>query len=144
MEYQETGLGYVVHILRGEDIFDVLPRFCVEKGITAISLSGLGAVEGLTCGHYDLANKRFVMKEYEQLVELLNMSGNVALVNGKPTLHIHGVFSDDTNQAFGGHVTRMRAGITIEAHLVVHQKPIQKVQDEFSGLHLMKLEDSYA
>lgn len=144
MEYQRVATGYQIRLERGEDVFEVLPRFCKEHNVSAAALSGLGAVKGITCGHYDLEKKKYILQDYEELTELINLTGNVSLKDGEPMLHIHATFSDTTNNAFGGHVTRLVCGVTVEIHLIDHKDSLVREHDDFSGLHLLSLDETYA
>ena len=96
------------------------------------------------CGYYDLDKKEYVLTEYSDLIELVNMTGNVALYNNEPMLHIHATFSDHTNNAFGGHVTSLVSGVTVEIHLIDHGVVTTRERDEFSELNLLCLGESYA
>jgi predicted DNA-binding protein with PD1-like motif len=140
MFYQKTPTGYLLRIMRDEEIITALKRFCEAKGIGGAALSGIGAVKDARFGHYDLHKKKFVFTDYPGMLELVSMSGNITSVEGKPWVHVHGVFSDDENRALGGHVDSMAAAITAEIHLIDHGTAIEKKLDEFSGLKLMELE----
>lgn len=143
MTFEKVATGYSIRIMRDEDVFEVLPRFCEAQGITSASLSGLGAVKHTSVGYYDLDTKEYVLTEHNEMLELINMTGNVALFEDKPMLHIHAVFSDHTNNAFGGHVTSLIAGITIEIYLIDHGVVTKRERDEFSHLNLLCLENNY-
>mgnify|MGYP001590866818 FL=1 len=130
--------------MRDEEVLGALRGFCAEKGIGAGALSGIGAVKNARFGHYDLSAKKFVLTDYPAMLELLSMSGNIAAVDGKPWVHIHGVFSEQDNHVLGGHVDAMTAAITVEIHLVEHGMTIEKKLDDFSGLKLLALEDQHA
>ena len=143
MTFEKVETGYIVRIMRDEDVFEVLPRFCKEKNISSAWLSGLGAVKHATCGYYDLDKKEYVLTEYNNLIELISMVGNVAIHQGEPVLHVHATFSDHSNHAFGGHVTSLRAGVTIEVHLVDHKMVTEREHDSFSHLNLLCLNETY-
>ncbi len=143
MEYQKVSTGYVLRVMRDEEILETLRRFCRDMHIGAGALSGLGAVKDSRFGHYDLSQKKFVFTDYPDMLELLSMSGNIATVEGKPWVHVHGVFSDDENRVLGGHVDSMIAAITAEIQLVTHDATIERKPDEFSGLKLLALKEQH-
>lgn len=144
MKFQKVTTGYAIRIMRDQDVLEVLPKFCKDKNISSASLTGLGAVKFTKCGYYDLKKKEYILTEYTDLIELINMTGNVSMFDGKPMLHIHATFSDHTNNAFGGHVTSLVAGITIEIHLIDHGVVSERSLDEFSGLNLLCSGEQYA
>ncbi len=134
----------MLRFMRGEDVLEVLPRFCEENKIHAAALYGIGAVKGITFGYLDGDSMKFVLTKNDELLELLNMTGNVALVEGKPKIHMHATLSDRSNKAFGGHVTSVIVGVAIEAHLVLHDIEAEKKPDDFSGLNILSLKNTYA
>ena len=48
----------LVSLARGEEVPQQLARFCVERGIPHATIEGIGAIEGITIGAYDLGEPR--------------------------------------------------------------------------------------
>ncbi len=124
-------------IEKGEDVTATLISFCEEKGIDNALISGIGAVKGLSCGYYELEEKKYYFKAYEDLVEAVSLTGNIMLKNGKPFLHMHGVFTDKENIAFGGHIEKMTSGIVLELSIQPLSASIDRELDEEIGLFLL-------
>lgn len=131
--------GFIIKIERGEKVMDQLTAFCAANNITSGSLQGIGAVEWISCGYYDLEKRVYNFIQYEELVEVVNFSGNVALKEGVPFVHAHAVFSRADNSTFGGHVEEMRVGVVLEVHLVTEPVVVIRKFDEDTGLYLMDL-----
>lgn len=138
MKYTKTNNTYQLTIAKGEEVISTLTQFCVEQGISNAWLSGLGAVESLTCGYYALSEKKYYFTDYEQLLEVVSLTGNVMLKEGEPFLHVHGVFTGEDNNAFGGHVKQMVVGVTLEVILRAQDTTIERHLDEDIGLFLMR------
>ena len=138
MKYTKTGNTYVIKVERGEEVMKTLTEFCKSEGIDNGYFRGIGAVEWVSCGYYELETKTYHFKQYNELVEVVSMTGNVALKDGKPFLHVHAVFTDTDNQAFGGHVEEMRVGVVLEIVLEVLPTKVKRELDEEIGLFLMR------
>lgn len=128
---------YIIRVDVGEEVNAVLVDFCIKEGINNAAFSGLGAVSSLSCGYYSLAEKKYHFRKYDEMLEIASLTGNIALKEGKPFIHMHGVFTDTSNNAFGGHVERMTAGIVVE--IILHRlgSSITREYDENTGLALL-------
>lgn len=139
MEYQKKGETYIIRIDKGERVLETLTAWCEEHGFHTGFFRGIGAVEALSCGYYALADKQYHFTQYEGLFEVLSMTGNVALKENKPFLHVHGVFSGTDNTAFGGHVEEMTVGVVLEVVFQPLAINIDRTYDNEIGLFLMDL-----
>lgn len=137
MQYQDTDRGYMVVINKGENLVSTLTEFAKEKDISNAVFRGIGAVESLTCGYYDLQEKEYHFHDYEQMLEVVSMIGNVMLKDDEPFIHVHGVFTDETNNAFGGHVKEMTVGVTLEVYLETLDSKCDRQLNEEIGLFLI-------
>jgi predicted DNA-binding protein with PD1-like motif len=72
-------------------------------------------------------------------MEVVNFTGNVALVEGEQFLHVHVVLSDTDNRAHGGHLKEAEVAVTLEVFLSDFQTEIERVYDEETGLKLFNL-----
>lgn len=134
-----VGGTHIIKIERGELVLEKITQYCREQKIENATFTGIGAVDSLTCGYYALAEKKYYMTEYTDLVEVVSLTGNVLLKDDQPFIHAHGVFTDTTNQAFGGHIKEMRVGVVLEVVLHPLQSVIKRVDDHGIGLALMDL-----
>jgi uncharacterized protein len=140
MKHKQVDTAYILKIEKDEEVIAALAQFCAEQGVTNASIVGLGAVDWIQCGYYDLKTKEYVFQEYDGLYEVLNATGNVMLKEGKPMVHLHATFSDTENRAFGGHVAAMRVGVVLEVILTPLSSTIERKLDEQIGLFLMDLD----
>lgn len=141
MQYLKHGDTYVIKIKKGEEAMAVLNAFCVEHDIAAGHISAIGAAEQVVCGYYDLAAREYRFQSYNELVEVVSFSGNVAMKEGKPFIHAHGVFSHADNSTFGGHVDTLRVGVVLEVVLTKLPDWLSRTYDEETGLFLLELPD---
>lgn len=142
MRYQKTPSGYVVRLQRGEEIHDALTRFMGEKKIGGGSVVGLGAVRAITLGYYDVETKEYARKSYDGDYELVNLTGNLSLVDGEPLLHAHAVISGSDMVALGGHLFTATIAVTGEFFITDAGGEMNRALDSETGLKLLDLEET--
>lgn len=143
MQYTQSDRTYILRIEKGEDVLETLTLFCERNKIANAHFRGIGAVKGLTCGYYALEEKKYYFTDYDDLIEVVSLTGNVMLKERKPFIHVHGVFTDTQNVAFGGHIKEMKAGVVVEVILEVLSSKIERLHDEEIGLFLMSCDERF-
>ena len=139
MKFQKVDERYVLKIEKGELVHASIHEFCNQHEITNAVIEGIGAVEWVRCGYYDLPTKEYLFKEYDEIVEVTSYLGNVMKKEDSIFVHAHGNFSNTENQVFGGHVDEMRVGVVIEVILTPLASTIKRTFDEKIGLYLMDI-----
>jgi predicted DNA-binding protein with PD1-like motif len=113
--------GGQVHVLildSGEEAFAALTRFANDAGITAASLSAIGAFEKATVGWFDFGSKTYKKIEVSEQCEVLSALGDVAVGDdGKASLHIHVVLGLSDGSTRGGHLLAGTVRPTLEVVL---------------------------
>lgn len=128
---------YRIRLERGEEVIHTLTDFCVQENIQNAWVGGIGAVERAKIGYYNVDKKEYFSQVHTEVHEVISMTGNVALVENTPFIHIHAVLSNTKNEAFGGHVFEMYVAVTLEVELIVYKEPITRVLDDTIGLKLL-------
>src|SRR5256885_9374095 len=101
----EEAQVHVVILDSGEEAFAALTRFANESGISAASLTAIGAFERATVGWFDVASKSYRKIEVDEQCEVLSAIGDVAVGDdGKPSLHVHIVLGLADGSTLGGHL----------------------------------------
>lgn len=139
MRHQKIDDTYVIRLDKGEKVLESLTAWCEANNVSAAHLRGIGAVEHASFGYYDIGAKQYHFTEYNEMLEVVSMQGNVALKEGKPFLHVHAVFTGQDNTARGGHVQEMTVGVVLEVMLEPLSHEIVREHDECIGLYLMDL-----
>ena len=70
---------HVIILDSGEEAFAALTRFVGEPGISAASLTAIGAFERATVGWFDIASKSYRKIEVNEQCEVLSAIGDVAV-----------------------------------------------------------------
>jgi uncharacterized protein len=139
MTYKKIGTKYIIRIFKEERIIETLTDFCNKQRIQSGVFHGLGAVREAEFGYYDLSKKEYFFTNYKKDMEVVSMTGNIALLEENPFIHMHALFSDTDNHVLGGHVKEATVGVTIEVHLTHYDTQLQRVYDEEIGLNLLQL-----
>lgn len=138
MHYTKTDThSFVVILDQHEPVMETLTEFCRKHEVVNGHLSGIGAVEQVTCGYYDLTGREYHFTDYDALVEVVSFTGNVMQKDGQPFIHAHGIFTDSNNQPFGGHVQEMYVGVTLEVIVQRLTTKLYRSYDENTGLYLI-------
>ena len=105
----------VVVLESGEEAFAVLTRFANDAGITAASLTAIGAFESAIVGWFDFGKKTYKKIEVAEQCEVLSAIGDVAVGDdGKASLHIHVVLGLSDGTTRGGHLLEGKVRPTLE------------------------------
>lgn len=139
MHYTKADTTYVIRIDKGEEVVKSITEFCTKEGMQNAHFTGIGAVDVLKCGYYNLEEKQYHFTDYAEPLEVVSLTGNVMQKDGAPFVHVHGVFTDTENKAFGGHIVEMRVHVVLEVMLTPLSSKIERHLDECIGLALMKI-----
>ena len=113
-------MTYTFRLKPGQDLFDEIERFVVEKKVEAGCV--LCSVGSLTHAALRLANLND-SSEYEGYFEIVSLTGTVS-INGS---HLHISISDGEGRTIGGHLlTGCRVYTTTELVLAVFDDIIYK------------------
>ncbi|NBV77607.1 DNA-binding protein [bacterium] len=131
-----TESQFVLSFDRGEELFSLLLSWVSDESVRGATLTGLGAADSLEVAYYNLATKEYERHLIDEEVEILSLTGNIALLNDAPLLHIHGVFGRKDLSTFGGHLFMLRISGAGEIHLT-KTNPLKRAHDMTTGLNLL-------
>jgi hypothetical protein len=123
----------------GDRIPDALVRLAREQSWMSGSLTGIGGVKDLQLAYFDLERREYLPIRVAGIVELVSLTGNLALVNGNPFWHLHAAVSDRNGHVFAGHLTSLEVAITVECWLDVSTTPVSRARDPETGLNLLDI-----
>ena len=105
----------VVILDSGEEVFTTLTRFANDAGVTAASLTAIGAFERATVGWFDFEKRTYKKIEIAEQCEVLSAIGDIAVGDdGKASLHVHVVLGLADGTTRGGHLLEGRVRPTLE------------------------------
>lgn len=123
----------------GDEVTDCLLAFAKEHDLSAAEFTGLGAFQDVVLGYFDWQNKDYDRIRIEEQVEVLNLTGNIALAEGEPKLHPHIVVGKRDGTAHGGHLLEGHVRPTLEVIVTESPAHLQRHHDPETGLALIRL-----
>jgi uncharacterized protein len=128
---------YAVIFYQGDEAFSGLLAFAEEYHVTSAHFTAIGAVSGATVAWFDPQRKTYKKIPVVGQHEVIGMSGDIALYQGKPVVHTPMVVGrpDGTTQA--GHVLDAYVSPTLEVMVTVDPKAMQKRFDPETDLTLI-------
>jgi len=139
MQYKESDNTSVLRLEQGEEIVETITGFIQEKNIEAGSVSGIGAAENVTLLYFNMETKEYEEKNFPEEYEILSLTGNISLKEGKPCPHLHIVLSTKDYKCIGGHLKSATVGATCEVFISTTQTRLTRSLDEKTGVHLLDL-----
>jgi len=131
----------IVILESGEEAFAVLTKFANEAGITAASLTAIGAFENATVGWFDFEKKTYKKIEIAQQCEVLSAIGDVAVGDdGKASLHVHVVLGLSDGTTRGGHLLEGKVRPTLEVVLTDTPVKLRRKKRADLGIALIDVE----
>jgi len=137
MEHIKDGKNYLLRLERGEELIAALEEFMLKEKIKSAFIKGLGALEDVELGYYDLPNKNYLKKIFHAEAELLCAIGNLTFKENKPYAHVHAVLSGKDFIAYGGHVFSAKVSVTAEIFIESLDTRIDRKLDDAIGLQVM-------
>src|SRR3989344_9305603 len=122
----------------GDDVLTGLLEFAEKNNIKAAWVWMVGASCEVELGFYDVGSKEYKKQNFNEVMEILGVSGNIAALDGKPVYHLHGSFSGQDFKSYGGHVHKLIANATVEVFIRRIEKPMVREYNSEVGLNLLK------
>jgi predicted DNA-binding protein with PD1-like motif len=138
-EREET---YVLIFESGDEVISELRKFVEEYKVSAARFSAIGAFSDATLAYFDWERKEYLDLPIEDQVEVLTLTGDVAVKNGEPSIHAHVIVGCRDGSAKGGHLKDAHVRPTLEMMLEKSPAHLHKSFHKESGLMLIDLDIS--
>ena len=137
MKIERVGEGgardFLIVLQPGDELHQSVLAAASEHGIEGGLVSAIGAVDEIELGYFCLPERVYTRRLVQEQLEVVSLNGNLALKDGKPFLHAHGLFTGRDFVALGGHVFRARVSITLEV-FVLRTAPLRRLPYPEFGL----------
>ncbi|MDQ0333533.1 putative DNA-binding protein with PD1-like motif [Mesorhizobium sp. YL-MeA3-2017] len=136
----EEGRGetLIVVLDDGEDAFSRLQEFARKEGVSAASLTAIGAFSRATVGWFDFASKSYKEIAVDEQCEVLSAIGDVAVGDdGKASLHVHVVLGLSDGSTRGGHLLKGTVHPTLEVVLTETPAKLRRRKRPALGIALI-------
>lgn len=131
---------YAVIFETGDELASGLKKFAEDEKLTGSSFHAIGAFSAVRLAWFDWETKGYMTSvDMQEQVELLSMIGDVALNEGKPTVHAHVTIARRDGTTRGGHLQAATVRPTCEVILTESPEALRKQVDPESGLPLIRV-----
>jgi len=130
---------YAVIFDIGDEAMAGLLDFAQASGISAAHFTAIGAFSDAVLAYFDWQSKQYKDIPIAEQVEVLALTGDVALKDGKPRIHAHVVLGRSDGTTRGGHLKRAHVRPTLEVMLTETPAALQRVHDDRTGLALIRV-----
>jgi predicted DNA-binding protein with PD1-like motif len=111
-----SGRSFLERLPHDSDLASWLSKFADDNGISAGTVSVIGAVKNAVVAFYDQQAHTYGEIRKEENLEIVYCAGNVSMRDGKPFAHCHAMFSNKQGETFGGHLMEGTKVFAAEAH----------------------------
>jgi predicted DNA-binding protein with PD1-like motif len=109
---------FILVLEEGDEAFSCLTGFAKREGVTAASITAIGAFRAATIAFFEYETKNYKKIPVEVQSEVLSLIGDVALDDdGKASLHLHVVLGLSDGSTRGGHFIEGHVRPTLEVVL---------------------------
>jgi uncharacterized protein len=128
---------YAVIFYQGDEAFSGLLEFADKYHVTSAHFTAVGALNRATLGWFDPQRKMYRKIPVNGQHEVIGMSGDIALYQGKPVVHTHMVVGGPDGTTRAGHVLDAYVSPTLEVMVTVDPITMQKRLDPATDLTLI-------
>src|SRR6202521_1680611 len=128
---------YAVIFYQGDEAFSGLLEFAEKYQVTSAHFTAIGALNKATLGWFDPQRKMYKKIPINGQHEVIGMSGDIALYEGKPVVHTHLVLGSPDGTTRAGHVLSAYVSPTLEVMVTVDPITMQKRFDPATDLTLI-------
>jgi hypothetical protein len=119
-EFASSSRTFEVTMRKGDEVASGLTEFAEKYHLTGSYLTGVGALDHVVLGWYDPEKRAYKKNVIDEEVELVSLTGNVVLENGKPFVHAHVVVALKDGTTRGGHLLEARVAVELQVFAVDH------------------------
>lgn len=130
---------YVAVFDDGDEAVDGLTRLAADEELDSASLTAIGAFSTATLGYFDRASTSYLEIPVPEQVEVLGLTGDIAVADGNPKVHAHVVLGRRDGTTCGGHLLEGRVWPTLEVVVTETPAHLRRRTDRATGLALIDL-----
>lgn len=124
----------------GDEVMETLRTFASEHCLKASRFTAIGAFSKAELGFFDFGIKDYKKIPVNEQVEVLSLTGDVALYGNESKLHVHVVLGKSDGAAIGGHLLSATVHPTLEVILEEAPGYLQRRIDKATGLPLIEID----
>lgn len=121
-----------------DEVLAGLEEFASAHEVTSASLTGIGAVRAASLSLFDPDTRAHVPIAVTEHTEVLSLTGNIALKDGRPSVHAHVVLGRRDGTTVGGHLREAVVRPTLEVIVTAYPAVLVRRLDEERGLPVIR------
>lgn len=131
---------FVLILDNEEEAFRTIQDFCTGEGLSAATVTAIGAFAEATVGWFDFEAKSYREIPVAEQCEVLSLLGDVAVGDdGKASLHLHAVLGLRDGSTKGGHFLKGTVHPTLEVVLRETPAHLRRRRRKDLGIALIDL-----
>jgi uncharacterized protein len=132
------GRKIIGRLAKGDDLLAALENCARKYEIILGEVQAIGAVSKARVGYYHQGERKYYFLDLARPLEILSLTGNISVKDGKPMVHAHVTLSDHEGRAFGGHLAEGTLVFACEFMIQEYQSATSLVRqmDDPTGLFL--------
>ncbi len=138
MIYRVFGDYIVLRLEKGDEVFSCIKQICEKKLVRLGTVTGIGAINHLEMGLYDVSKKEYFKNTLDKDLEITSLMGNVSKKDGETYLHVHITAADREGKVWGGHLNQAIVSATGEIFIHSIYGNVERREDDETGLNLME------
>jgi predicted DNA-binding protein with PD1-like motif len=123
----------------GDRVLDGLRGFAASHAIAAAAFTAIGAFRRVTLGYFDVEQRDYRQVSFDEQVEVLSLTGNIARGPDGVAIHAHVVIGRADATAHGGHLLEATVRPTLEVVATEAPAHLRRRIDAATGLPLLDL-----
>ncbi|HSY01702.1 MAG TPA: PPC domain-containing DNA-binding protein [Acidobacteriaceae bacterium] len=121
----------------GDEPYAGLAQFAADNHIESAHFTAIGGFHDARLAWFDEDKKMFRVIPVDQQVEVASLIGDIALLDGKPSVHMHCVVALPNGTTRGGHILGAHVSPLLEVFVTADPTPLLKQKDPVQGLTLI-------
>lgn len=139
LSHGSGSIDYAVVFGEGDDPFAGMTKFAAEHHVHSGHFTAIGAFQNARLAYFDYDRKMYRVIPIDSQVEVVSLIGDIAELNGKPSVHMHCVVAFPDGHTMGGHVLSAHVRPLLEVFVTTDPVAIEKKHDDKTGLSVMDL-----
>lgn len=134
MRSQQFGAQAVLVFASGERVMETLTRWLADHQIRGGAFTAIGGLRQVTLKYFNTTTRQYEERAFDEQFEVLNLTGNVGLLDGQPFVHAHITVGDREYHTFGGHFGDGVVSPLLELVLTPLDGTLTRLPNAVSGL----------
>ncbi|WP_135306431.1 PPC domain-containing DNA-binding protein [Haloarcula amylovorans] len=135
MEYARESNRVIVRLDPQDEVIKSIRSLRDELQIDSGFMVGIGAVDRVTLGHYDVEDQSYSEETFTGQFEVTSFSGNI----GPDKVHAHIELGKESFDTLGGHCSEARVSGTFEIAVFTGETTLSHERDAETGLDVFTL-----